>query len=119
MNTQTLFIEEISVPITIGVHEVERAKKQELLIDLDLSFDANKAASTDDIKDTINYEQLTYDLRDLAMQTSFELVEALAKHIIDWIHATHPEIKHIKIKIKKQGVFPNAKAYGIIQEISF
>ena len=119
MDRQTLFVNTITAPTIIGIHPKERAKRQELSIDIALSLDTNKASKTDDINDTINYEQLTYDLRDLVMKTSFQLVESLAEHIIHWTHDTHPKVTHIKIKITKQGVFPNAQSYGIIRETTF
>jgi 7,8-dihydroneopterin aldolase/epimerase/oxygenase len=119
VDTETIFIDGISAPACIGIHPEERAKKQTLYLDIRLNVDARKARASDDINDTINYEQLVYAIRDEIASTAFYLVEALAEHLVQWIQARHPNAKSVLIKIKKAGVFPNAESYGIIRETTF
>lgn len=51
-----IFLSEIKIETTVGIWEWEKRIKQTVVIDIEMSADIKKAASTDDINDTLNYK---------------------------------------------------------------
>ena len=54
-----IYIKDLRVQTIIGIFGWEREGRQEVSIDLEISFDCNKAAKTDSIEDTIDYKKIT------------------------------------------------------------
>ena len=65
----------------IGVYDWERAKPQEILINIILFGDLSKAGETDDIEDSINYKTVAKGAQSLAENCERLTVEALANDI--------------------------------------
>ena len=51
-----IFIRELRIETTIGVHPWERYIRQTLILDLELGADIRPAAATDCLDDTLNYQ---------------------------------------------------------------
>ena len=51
-----IFLSEIKIETTVGIWDWEKRIKQTVIIDIEMSADIKKAASTDDINDTLNYK---------------------------------------------------------------
>ena len=78
-------IQGLTVHALIGVFDFERHAKQRLLLDVEMHTDLNVAAASDDVKDTIDYGKVAQRLAELAEHSSYFLLEALAKEMIDMI----------------------------------
>ena len=50
-----IFLSEIKIETTVGIWDWEKRIKQTVIIDIEMSADIKKAASTDDINDTLKY----------------------------------------------------------------
>ena len=55
-----IYIKDLRVKTIIGIFDWERKVKQEVSIDLEFPFDCKKAAATDSIEDTVDYNCLLY-----------------------------------------------------------
>ena len=65
----------------VGVTDKERSKKQEIIIDVEISKDLMKAAKSGNIRDTINYSEV-YDLIEKLLNgKSYNLIETIAENI--------------------------------------
>ncbi|MDJ0919226.1 MAG: dihydroneopterin aldolase, partial [Woeseiaceae bacterium] len=51
-----IYLHGLKIDATIGIWDWEKAIKQTVVIDLDMGADIRKAASSDDVKDTLNYK---------------------------------------------------------------
>nr|WP_297348255.1 dihydroneopterin aldolase [uncultured Glaciecola sp.] len=80
-------IQGLTVHALIGVFDFERHVKQRLILDVDMFTDLSLAASTDDVKNTIDYGKVAQRLADIAGGSSYFLLEALAKEMLDMIFA--------------------------------
>ncbi|MFQ3207245.1 MAG: dihydroneopterin aldolase [Glaciecola sp.] len=80
-------IQGLTVHALIGVFDFERHVKQRLILDVDMFTDLSLAASTDDVKNTIDYGKVAQRLADIADGSSYFLLEALAKEMLDMIFA--------------------------------
>ncbi|AEP30916.1 dihydroneopterin aldolase [Brumicola nitratireducens] len=78
-------IQGLTVHALIGVFDFERHAKQRLILDVDMHTDLSVAAATDDVRNTIDYGKVAQRLAELANESSYFLLEALAKEMLDMI----------------------------------
>ena len=107
-----IIISGLSVFSLIGVYDWEREAKTQLFIDVTLDLDLGKAARSDDVADTVDYAALASLIEQLAQKSEFELLEALAHHIIEQIFEQYPVLK-VSLRVSKPGILPNAKNVAI------
>lgn len=92
----------------IGVYDWEREAKQALLVDISLTIDLSTAAKSDNVDDTINYATLAEQIEEIALASEYQLLEALADHMMSFLFAKyHPE--QAIIRITKPNILANAK----------
>ena len=77
----TIYIKDLRVQTIIGIFGWERKVRQEVSIDLEMSFDCKKAAKNDAIEDTLDYKKITKGVIKFVEESSFQLQEALAEGI--------------------------------------
>jgi dihydroneopterin aldolase len=65
-----------------GVFPEERENGQRFLVDLDVEYDASRAAQSDDVSDTINYAQLAQMVHDEVAGEPQDLLEAVALRVL-------------------------------------
>ena len=78
-------IQGLTVHSLIGVFDFERHAKQRLILDVDMLTDLRLAGSTDDVNNTIDYGKVAQRLAEIADNSSYFLLEALATEMIDMI----------------------------------
>ncbi len=107
-----IIIKELVVETLIGVFDWERTRNTKLLIDLTLTTDFSAAMQSDDVADTISYAEVAEYVQDIGRISRFELLEALAKAIIDGI-CERFSISAVDITIIKPGILADAEKVGI------
>lgn len=105
-----LCIEGVRVRCIIGVTERERRAVQELVLNLNVKVDFDKAAASDSIQDTIDYRTLTRRLIAAGEGSSFQLVETLATHLCRVILAEFPRVQEIRLEVEKPHALHAAKS---------
>jgi dihydroneopterin aldolase len=110
-------IHELSVETIIGIHPQERRQKQGIHIDLDLFVDTANAAKTDVIEDTLSYGDVARLVVELAENSQFNLIEALAGAIADAVLAAfHAE--RLIVTVSKPAAVANARNVSVTIERS-
>ena len=110
-----IFIRGISGSASIGVTQKELRVKQKIIIDIELAKDISKASETDDLQHTINYAEVTQDIKGIICKKEYKLIETLtediARHILDkynpesvTVKVHKPEIASMKLGIRDVGV---------------
>lgn len=107
-----IIIQGLELEALIGVYDWEREAKQNLIVDVCLVLDLHQAAKSDDVSDTIDYAKLAETLSSLADNSEFQLLEALADHMIKHLLAHYP-IKQATIKICKPKILTNAQSVAV------
>jgi len=69
-------------------------------IDLYLTVDTSKAEESDNLHDTVNYQEV-FQLVKSEMQVSSKLLEHVGRRVLEKVKLTFPQVEHAKIKIKK------------------
>ncbi|MCZ4272883.1 dihydroneopterin aldolase [Maritalea porphyrae] len=84
-----------------GVMQEENALGQRFRIDLECGVDLSKPGLTDDVEDTISYDQIFNLVNERVTQTRFKLIEALGQHLIDGLFDTFETIEWVRVRVRK------------------
>jgi dihydroneopterin aldolase len=110
-----IFIHELRLETTIGVHPWERDIRQTLLLDLELGADIRPAAATDRLNDTLDYQAVAQRISEFAAASAFQLVETLGERIAELLLREF-DAPWLRLTLRKPGVPSGAREAGIIIE---
>lgn len=110
-----IFLGGLEATTIIGIYDWERETKQTIVLDIEMAFNINKAAETDDIKYTLDYKTVSERVVSFVEQSEFYLVEKLIEEIAN-ILLTEFNTPWVKISLNKRGAISRAKDVGIIIE---
>jgi len=83
-----------------GCFHEERIIGTQFMVDLELEVDTTKAETSDQLKDIVNYMEV-YGLVRHEMEQKSQLIEHVARRIIDALKASFPEVTSLQVKISK------------------
>lgn len=83
-----------------GYHKEEQILGGKYTVDIYMTTNFDAAAQTDELKRTIDYEQI-YQLTKAEMEVHAKLIEHVCKRILDRIIAKYPELSHLKVRVSK------------------
>ena len=83
-----------------GVMPQERSVGGEFLVSVKVGYPLEKAMSSDDVADTLNYAAL-YELVKKEMMQPSSLLEHVMGRIVEAIEKAFPEVASVEVKIKK------------------
>jgi dihydroneopterin aldolase len=101
-------IEQLELETIIGVHAWEKQTARPLLLDLDLGLDVSAAASSDHLRDAVNYKAVCDSVAALVKEQRYQLLEALAEAIARRLFQTYP-ILTLGLKLSKPGAVPRTR----------
>lgn len=96
----TLALEGMKFHAYHGYYAQEKKSGGEYIVDIYLHLDLKKAGLSDDLSDTLNYEEI-YSLTNEIMQESKNLIEHIAYEILDKIALKYHELDSAKIRVSK------------------
>ncbi len=96
----TIHIKNLRLRTFIGFNEEERIKKQDVVINITLNYDASAASQTDNVDDACNYKVLTKQVIERVESQSFNLLEKMAADIIELIRELD-EVLQAEVEIDK------------------
>ncbi|MEL7532205.1 MAG: dihydroneopterin aldolase, partial [Bacteroidota bacterium] len=96
----TIAVEGIEVFGYHGVYDQERQDGNNFIVDVYLKSDIFRSAYTDQLADTLDYQQV-YEIVLAEMKTPAKLLEHLAYRIARQISNSFPDILALQIKVSK------------------
>lgn len=108
-----IFIEELTVFAQIGVYDWEQQIKQKLVFDLEMAWDCNQAAETDDVVYCLNYAEVSQAIIDYVESKPFLLIERVAYEVADLLESRY-ELQGLKIKLSKPKAVAQARNVGVL-----
>lgn len=111
----TIFLRDLAVETIIGINDWERAARQKVLIDLDMSCDAARAAATDAIADTLDYKAVSKRLIGFVGESEFQLVETLAERIAAIVREEFG-VAWVRVAVHKPGALRGTRDVGVVIE---
>jgi D-erythro-7,8-dihydroneopterin triphosphate epimerase len=112
MRTTTIRITDLLLRTIIGNNEWERSAPQDVIITIEIVFDASKAAASDSIKDTIDYKKLKRRIIVEVENSSFNLLESLTNMVLS-IVMEEPRTKKAVVRIEKPGALRYARTVSV------
>jgi dihydroneopterin aldolase len=88
--TDKILVSRINCLAVIGVTPEERARHQRLSIDVEFLIDSRKPATTDSLKDTIDYGQVARAVAEVCQKQPYHLIETVAELIAERVLTDFP-----------------------------
>jgi len=110
-----IFLGGLAIETIIGIYDWERETKQTIVLDIEMGFDIEKAAETDDIHYALDYKTVSKRIIDFVENSQFLLVEKLAVEIVKIIQNEF-NVPWVKLMLNKKGAISGASDVGIIIE---
>ncbi len=114
-----VFIRDLCLLASIGVHRREHEARQRIRINLDLGVDdegtrppSRRPVGPDALARVVDYEKLTDAVRALVNAGHVRLVETLAEQIAEHC-LTDPRVQLARIRVEKLDVFADAASAGV------
>ncbi len=101
-------IVDLRVRTIIGTHTFERKNKQEIIINLSLEYDANKASRSDNLKDAMDYEHIANVVIRIVENSRCLLLEKLAAKIMDMLKG-YKGLQKVSLRIDKPQAIAQAR----------
>ena len=108
----TVFIQGLSVETVIGVYDWEKQIKQKLVYDIEMDTCIAKAAATDELSYTLDYEAISNRVIEHSQQARVELLETLIEQIARII-LTEFAVRQVTITLHKPGAVKSAHSVGL------
>lgn len=83
-----------------GYYKEEQVLGGKYIVDIYMRLNIDEAAETDDLKKTVNYEEI-YQLTKAEMEVHAKLIEHVCKRILDRVKAKYPNVKTVKVRVSK------------------
>jgi dihydroneopterin aldolase len=83
-----------------GYHKEEQVLGGKYIVDIYMQLNIDEAAETDDLRKTINYEEI-YQLTKSEMEVHAKLIEHVCKRILDKVKDKYPEVGYLKVRVSK------------------
>jgi len=107
-----VFIRDLVLACSIGVHGYEQQAGQRVRINLDLAVQEDDLRLEDDIENVVCYEKISDSVRAIVGQGHIKLVETLAEKIAR-VCLTDMRIRSLRVRVEKLDVFADAASAGV------
>jgi len=107
-----ILIKDLLIRGIIGIHDWEREKKQDILINIEMEADCRPAGLSDDFKDAVDYRAVSKAVIALVEESSFFLVEKMAEEIAG-LCLQNPKVKLARVRVEKPGAIRFSQSVGI------
>ena len=107
-----ILIRDLQFRCVVGIDPEERRDKQDITAQITLDVDLRRAGRTDAIEDTVDYRDLKKDVLQMAENSQFQLIEALAESIAS-ICLTRDRVARAEVIVEKPGALRFARAVAV------
>ncbi len=108
-----LFVKDLEVMASIGIHDFELATPQRLLIDVDLYVDLKSTSpSSDDIRQVVDYDFIRHVVLSRIAKGHIHLQETLCDELAAELLA-NPQVLAVQLSTRKPDVYPDCAAVGV------
>jgi 7,8-dihydroneopterin aldolase/epimerase/oxygenase len=104
-----ILVPELRLQARVGVGEEERARPQDLVVDVELGLDLAPAGASDDLAATVDYDALCALADEVVRSRPFQLIEAVAEAIAAAVLERF-EATETVVRVRKPGAL---QAWGV------
>jgi len=99
-------IEGLRCDTVLGIFPEERKQLRTVLVDIFCFTDIERAAQTDDIRETVDYGRVAHYVSRSVRESSFHLVESLAEFIAKTV-LEFPVVQQVVVRVTKPAAIPD------------
>jgi dihydroneopterin aldolase len=103
-----LFLRDLKVTVSIGIHDFELKNPQTVIVNVDLWFEPPKVALADDIRNVLDYDAIHDGITALATSRHFNLQETLVDSILD-LCLSHAQVIEARVSTEKPDVYKDCR----------
>lgn len=107
-----IFIKDLLTRGIIGITDEERAKPQDILVNVVIFADIRKAGKTDEVEDSVNYRTIAKRIFAYVEKARRHTVEALASDLAD-LCLENPAVQKVRIRLEKPGAVRFSASVGV------
>jgi len=107
-----IFVEALSLEAKIGCSAAERSQTQRIELDIKICADCGQSAKTLSLSDTVCYDKVVEDVRELVRSREWVLVEELAEAACSLILSSQPKAQEVCVQVRKF-CLPDIKSVGV------
>ncbi len=107
-----VFIRDLLLECSIGVHGHEKGQTQRVRINLDLAVREDVRDIDDDLSNVVCYEKIASGVRAIVAAGHINLVETMADRIAAMCLADH-RVRTARVRVEKLDVFADATSVGV------
>ena len=112
-----ILIRDLLIRGIIGIHDWEREKKQDILINIEMEADCRPAGLSDDFREAVDYRAVTKSVITLVEGSEFFLVEKMAEEVAG-ICLENPNVTRARVRVEKPGAVRFSRSVGVEVERS-
>ncbi len=101
MTSDRIEIHKLEIFARHGVYKQENDLGQKFYISVQLSVNTGRAATDDDIHQSVNYAQVCENLTGWMQEKSYKLIETAAEHCARMLLNTYPEVEGVVLDLEK------------------
>jgi len=107
-----VFVRDLELECSIGVHDHEKEAHQRVRVNLDLAVYEGADPVDDDILNVVCYERLAAGVRDIAAEGHVNLVETFADRIAEMCLGKK-NVRSARVRVEKLDILTDATSVGI------
>lgn len=107
-----VFVRDLEIMAFIGIYEHEKANKQRIIVNIDLSVHEADGPVTDEISHVVSYEIIAKKVEMIVAEGHVNLVETLAEKFAEAC-LRDKRVAAARVRIEKPDIIPNARSVGV------
>ena len=107
-----VFVRDLVLSASIGVHAHEREAPQRVRINLDLAVREDDGPLEDRLENVVCYEALLHRVRGVINEGHVTLVETLAERIAV-LCLQDARVRSVRVRVEKLDIFPDVNSVGV------
>jgi dihydroneopterin aldolase/D-erythro-7,8-dihydroneopterin triphosphate epimerase len=107
-----IYIRDLEIRCIIGVNQVERTEKQDVVINVILFTDTRKAGRTDALADSVDYKRVKKAILSLVESSEFLLIEKLADEIAK-VCLDDSKVQKVNVTVDKPGALRYTRSVAV------
>ncbi len=110
--TDRILIKDLHLRGIIGIHDWEREKHQDILINVEMEADCRPAGLSDDFRDAVDYRAVSKRIIALVEGSGFYLVEKMAEEVAR-ICLEDARVTVARVRVEKPGAVRFSRSVGV------
>ncbi len=108
-------VKNLKLQTNLGIYDWEQSFDRQIIINAEIESDFEESLISDNIEDTINYEIITTNIKNLIANKRFNLIEKMSQEIMDVIMLDQ-RIKRCRLEVDKVGAIDLVESFSIVIE---